>query len=203
MIRWQFYRDRRHLTARSGNGGTDYGCYSFAGDSKGFAASFINFATPLKLAAHLRQAAFSLAEVMVAVGIFGILASSSIVALNQMNNRAFLSRCQTGASTVAQNQIDLILSDMPFNPQKNQVPPELTIGTTNLGSATNATVPVYTDPRVGGIVVFGWMDTTVTDTATTVNGVALSIYRISVKVSYKFRGKTYAVTMDTMRCSDI
>ena len=78
----------------------------------------------MKLSPHLRQAAFSLAEVMVAVGIFGIMASASIVALNQMNNRAFISRCQTGASTVAQNQIDLILSDMPFNPQKNQVPPD-------------------------------------------------------------------------------
>jgi prepilin-type N-terminal cleavage/methylation domain-containing protein len=155
----------------------------------------------MKLAHHLRNAAFSLAEVMVAVGIFGIMASSSIVALNQMNNRAFISRCQTGASTVAQNQIDLILSDMPFNPQKNQVPPELTVGTTTLGSITNPTVAVYTDPRVG--VVYGWMATTVADTATTVNGVALSIYRISVTVSYKFRGKTYAVKMNTMRCSDI
>ena len=172
-------------------------------DSATFWQHSINFATPLKLSAHLRQAAFSLAEVMVAVGVFGIMASSSIVALNQMNNRAFVSRCQTGASTVAQNQIDLILSDMPFNPQKNQIPPELAIGTTNKGSVTSPTLPVYTDPRAGGIVVYGWMATTVTDTVTTVNGAALSIYRVSVKVSYKFRGKTYAVTMNTMRCSDI
>jgi len=157
----------------------------------------------MKLSIRLRNAAFSLAEVMVAVGIFGILASASIVALNQMNNRAFVSRCQTGASTVAQNQIDLILSDMPFNPQKNQIPPELTIGTTMQGSPNNPTLPVYTDPRVGGIVVYGWMTTTITDTATTLSGVALSIYRISVTVSYRFRGKTYAVTMNSMRCSDI
>ena len=157
----------------------------------------------MKLSTHLRQAAFSLAEVMVAVGIFGIMASASIVALNQMNNRAFISRCQTGASTVAQNQIDLILSDMPFNPQKNQVPPELTIGTTVTGSASNPSVPVYTDPRIGGIVIRGWMTTIIADTGTTINGVALSIYRVSVTVSYKFRGKTYAVTMSSMRCSDI
>lgn len=167
------------------------------------AKALIAFLLAMKLSIRLRTAAFSLAEVMVAVGIFGIMASSSIVALNQMNNRAFISRCQTGASTVAQNQIDLILSDMPFNPQKNQIPPELTIGTTLQGSATNPTLPVYTDPRVGGIVVYGWMTTTIADTATTMNGVALSVYRISVQVTYKFRGRTYAVTMNTMRCSDI
>ena len=157
----------------------------------------------MKLSTRLRQAAFSLAEVMVAVGIFGIMASASIVALNQMNNRAFISRCQTGASTIAQNQIDLILSDMPFNPQKNQVPPELTVGTTATGTAAAPTVPVYTDPRTGGIVIRGWMTTTIADTGTTMNGVALSVYRVSVTVSYRFRGKTYAVTMSSMRCSDI
>ena len=157
----------------------------------------------MKLSTRLRQAAFSLAEVMVAVGIFGIMASVSIVALNQMNNRAFISRCQTGASTVAQNQIDLILSDMPFNPQKNQVPPELALGTTVTGTAAAPTVPVYTDPRTGGIVIRGWMTTTIADTGTTMNGVALSVYRVSVTVSYIFRGKTYAVTMSSMRCSDI
>ena len=157
----------------------------------------------MKLSIRLRQAAFSLAEVMVAVGIFGIMASASIVALNQMNNRAFISRCQTGASTVAQNQIDLILSDMPFNPQKNQVPPELSVGTTTDGSATAPTVPIYTDPRTGGIVIRGWMTTTIADTGTTMSGVALSVYRVSVTVTYKFRGKTYAVTMNSMRCSDI
>jgi prepilin-type N-terminal cleavage/methylation domain-containing protein len=157
----------------------------------------------MKFSNRLRQAAFSLAEVMVAVGVFGILASSSIVALNQMNNRAFISRCQTGASTVAQNQIDLVLSNMPFNPTKNQVPPELVIGTTTVGSSSNPTVPVYTDPRVGGIVVRGWMTTVVTDTGATLSGVALSVYRVRVTVNYRFRGKNYAVTMNTMRCSDI
>ena len=55
----------------------------------------------------------------------------------RMNTNAALCRLQTGASTVAQNQIDLILSDSPFNPQYSQVPPELTIGTTNTGSSTN------------------------------------------------------------------
>ena len=64
-------------------------------------------------------------------------------------------------------------------------------------------VPIYTDPRTGGIVIRGWMTTTIADTGTTMSGVALSVYRVSVTVTYKFRGKTYAVTMNSMRCSDI
>src|ERR1700749_2542533 len=93
-----------------------------------------------------RQSAFTLAEAMVAIGIFGIYAAVSITAMLRLNYNSALSRLRTGASTVAQNQIDLILSDSPFNPKYNQVPPELTIGTTNAGSSTNPTVAVYTDP---------------------------------------------------------
>jgi len=147
--------------------------------------------------------AFSLVDVMISVGILGITAAVSVIGLNHMNNRAFLSRCQTGASTLAQNQIDLILSDMPFNPQKGQVPPELAIGTVSSGSASTPTVPVYTDPRSGVVAVRGWMTTTVANTGTTYNGVTLSIYRATVTVNYRFRGKQFSVAMNTLRCSDI
>ena len=138
-----------------------------------------------------------------AIGSLGITAGVSILALSHMNNRAFLSRCQTGASTVAQNQIDLILSDTPFNPQKSQIPPELVVGTVVVGSSTAPSVPIYTDPKTGNISVKGWMTTTVADTATTYNGASLTIYRATVTVSYSFRNRSYAVTMSTLRCSDI
>jgi len=144
-----------------------------------------------------------LAEVLVALGIFGIMAGVSIIALTRMNNRAFLSRCQTGASTVAQNQIDLILSDMPFNPQKSQIPPALTIGTTNSGSSSNPTIPIYTDPKTGIVSVYGWMSTVVADTGATYSGNSLNIYRATVTVSYQYKGKTYSVIMGTARSSDI
>ena len=150
-----------------------------------------------------RRAAFSLVEVMAAIGILGITAAVSIVALNQMNNRAFLSRCQTGASTVAQNQIDLILSEMPFNPQKSQTPPSLTLGTQSQGTSSAPSVPIYTDPVTGVVAVRGWMTTTVADTNTTLSGVSLQIYRATVTVNYKFRGKDYSVAMSTLRSSDI
>lgn len=152
------------------------------------------------------QAAFLLAEVMVAVAIFGITAGVSLLALNQMNNRAFVARCQTGASTVAQNQIDLILSNMPFNPQKNQVPPELTPGTKSTGTSTNPTVPIYTDPVTQEIVVRGWMTTTVEDLNKThpTTGNKLNLYRATVSVYYRFKGRIYPpVVMSTIRASDL
>ncbi len=119
-----------------------------------------------------------------------------------MNNNAALSRLQTGASTVAQNQVDLCLSDSPFNPQKSQVPPSLTLGTTNTGSSTNPTVAVYTDPKTG-LQVRGWMVTEVADTGTTYLSNNLNIYRITVTVNYRFRSRSYSVKMGTMRASDI
>ena len=152
------------------------------------------------------RAAFLLVEVMISVAIFGITAGVSLLALNQMNNRAFVARCQTGASTIAQNQVDLILSNMPFNPQKNQIPPELTVGTTSKGSPSDPIVPIYTDPTTQEVVVRGWMNTTVEDlnTAHPGTGVKLNMYRATVSVFYRFKGRTYPpVVMSTIRCSDL
>lgn len=157
----------------------------------------------MKIPRRFQQAAFTLAETMVAIGLFGIAAASSVTALIRMNNNAALSRLQTGASTVAQNRIDLILTDMPFNPQKSQIPPELTVGVQTDGTALLPTVPVYTDPSTGQVVVRGWMTSTVTNTNTTAGGSALNVYRATVTVNYRYRGRTYSVTMETMRCPDI
>lgn len=149
-----------------------------------------------------RQLAFTLAEVIVALGLFGITAASAAAAMLRMNNNAALSRLQTGASTVAQNQIDLCLSDSPFNPQKNQVPPELTLGTTSTGSSAAPTLPVYTDPKTG-MQLKGWMVTEVANTGAALNGNDLKVYRVTVTVFYRFKGRTYSVTMGTMRASDV
>jgi len=156
----------------------------------------------MKISTRFRQAAFTLAEVMVALGLFGITASAAVSAMLKMNNNAALSRLQTGASTVAQNQIDLALSDSPFNPQKNQVPPVLTPGTANVGSTASPSVAVYTDPKTG-LNTLGWMTTVVADTGTVLNGNSLNIYRVTVTVFYRFKGRQYNVAMSTLRCSDI
>jgi type II secretory pathway pseudopilin PulG len=144
-----------------------------------------------------------LSEVIVALAILGISAGVSLSSLLQMNYNAALSRLRTGAGTAAQGQIDLFLSEMPFNPQKGQIPPSAVLGTQTRGSASNPTVPIYTDPKAGGGSVLGWMTTTVTDTSATYSGVALNMYRATVTVFYTYRGKTYRVAIDTVRASDI
>ena len=156
----------------------------------------------MKPSNRFRRAAFTLAEVMVALGIFGITAAAAVAAMLRMNNNAALSRLQTGASTVAQNQIDLCLSDSPFNPQKSQVPPALTLGSANTGTMAAPTIAVYTDPKTG-MKVMGWMVTDVADTSTTLSGQNLYIYRVTVTVNYQFKGRSYSVKMSTMRASDI
>lgn len=156
----------------------------------------------MKLSTRLRRAAFTLAEVMVGLGLFGITAAAAVSGMLHMNNNAALSRLQTGASTVAQNQIDLCLSDSPFNPQKSQIPPALTVGSTSTGSASAPTVAVYTDPKTG-MQVKGWMVTEVENTGTIYLGNNLNVYRITVTVNYLFRGRNYSVKMGTMRTSDI
>jgi len=155
----------------------------------------------MKSSRRFRDAAFTLAEVIIAIGLFGITAAAAIAGLIRMNTNAALCRLQTGASTVAQNQIDLILSDSPFNPQYNQIPPELTIGTTSQGSSANPTIAVYTDP-VTNSQVLGWMTTVVSDTSSTENGNTLYVYQATVTVSYYYKGRLYSVSMCTTRCSD-
>ena len=125
------------------------------------------------------------------------------MALLRANHNAALSRLQTGASTIAQNRIDLILSDGPFNPQKNQLPPPIVPGTQLIGTSVNPTIPVYTDPASGAVSVWGWMTSTVTDTSTSYLGQPLYVYKARVVVSYVFRGRTYSVTMNTARTADI
>jgi len=151
----------------------------------------------------------SLVETMVACGLFSILAASTVTALIRMNNNAILSRLQTGASTLAQNRIDLILSDGPFNPQKlnketnqPQIPPILVPGTQQIGTSVNPTLAVYTDPATNQ-KVWGWMTSTVVDTGMTANGQSLNLYRATVTVFYRYRGRLYSVAMNTTRTSDI
>ena len=64
---------------------------------------------------------------------------------------------------------------------------------------------VYEDPVSGSAVVIGTMTTTVTNPGSTmsfVNTTNLNSYRATVTVSYTYRGKTYNVSMDTMRTAD-
>ncbi len=77
---------------------------------------------------------------LVATAVLSVLAGSAIWALLQANNYASITRLYTGAETAAQNQIDVIMTDGPFNPQYTppQVPDCLA-----LGISTPQTVTIY------------------------------------------------------------
>jgi type II secretory pathway pseudopilin PulG len=148
-------------------------------------------------------AAFTLVEVMTALGLLSLVTVGSVAALLQANNNANLSRLKTGAGTVAQNQIDLFLSLQPYNPQKFQEPLELTTGSHCTGSSTVPTVPIYTDPATNTVVTWGWITNEVLDTNQNLNGVNYNLRRLNCTVNYRYRNILHTVSMSTMRASDI
>lgn len=136
-----------------------------------------------------------------ALGVIGTMGAGCYIGFNGLNAYAVSSRLYSEAQAAAQNQIDQILSKGPFDPVTNKIPTVLTLGTT-----TTPNVFVYQDPVSGNAVVTGTMTTTVTDTSSTMTFAGttknLNIYRATVTVSYTYRGKTYNVSMDTMRTGD-
>jgi type II secretory pathway pseudopilin PulG len=147
--------------------------------------------------------AFTITEAVVALTIIGIGIGSMITSMGQLNQEASISRNATGADAVLQNQIDLLLSDGPFNPQKTgsdgqpQIPPELTVGV-----HTTNNVPIYREPNTG-VIVSGVMTTTVTDVSQNYLGLMMYMYQANVSVSYNYRGHTYTASRTTIRSSDI
>ena len=147
--------------------------------------------------------AFTLTEAAVAIALIGITMTAFIMTMTRLNESASVTRNTTGAAAVVQNQIDLILSDGPFNPQKTnsdgsvQIPPELVVGT----HVTN-NVPIYREPN-SGIIVSGTLSTTVVDMSTELSGITMPLYRADVTVTYTYRSRNYSLTRSTLRASDI
>jgi type II secretory pathway pseudopilin PulG len=149
------------------------------------------------------QGAFTLTEAAVGIALIGITMTAFVSAMTGLNRAASVARNATGAAAVLENQIDLILSDGPFNPQKTnsdgtaQIPPELIVGT----HVTN-NVPIYREPTTGTIVS-GTLTTTVSDISFVTNGITVPLYRASVTVTYNYRNQAYSVSRSTLRVSDI
>jgi len=148
-----------------------------------------------------RRQGFTLMEVVMALAVIGTMGAGCYVGFNSLNTYAISSRLYSEAQTAAQNQIDLILSKEPFDPTRNKIPTVLTLGAT-----TTPNVFIYKDPVTGNVVVTGTMTTTITDLGTSMTFAGstknLNTYRATVTVTYTYRGKTYNVSMDTMRTGD-
>jgi prepilin-type N-terminal cleavage/methylation domain-containing protein len=149
------------------------------------------------------RSAFTLVEVVIALGVLGVMSGGAYIGFNTINAYAVSSRLYSEAQAVAQNQIDLILSKGPFNitSTPNKVPAILTLGT-----ATQPNVFVYNDPVSGQVIVTGTMTTKIEDPGLTQTYMSkttsLSMRKATVTVSYQFRNKNYAVVMHTLRTAD-
>jgi type II secretory pathway pseudopilin PulG len=156
---------------------------------------------------HTPTLGFTIVETAVGIMVLGIGLACTVGALTKFNSIASVARNATGAYTVVMNQIDLIQSDSPFNPQKTnpdgtaQIPPELQIGT-----QTQNNVPVYQDPNTG-VIVSGTMTTTVTDISSSYTSGAttfpLIMYKAVVTITYTYLNRNYSFSMSTIRTSDI
>jgi type II secretory pathway pseudopilin PulG len=159
-----------------------------------------------RTASDLAVGGFTLVEAVVAITLIGIGVASTLGALTKFNSIADMSRNGTGACAAVMNQIDLIESDGPFNPQKTnndgtpQIPPELQLGT---HAPTAVVVYQYKDPATNNTIVIvpGTMTTTVTDLnpGTT----TMYMYRAVVTVTYNYLNRSYSFSMSTIRTSDI
>jgi prepilin-type N-terminal cleavage/methylation domain-containing protein len=166
-----------------------------------------------------RHNGFTLVETLVAVVLLGLVSSAALWTLTQVNKYSALSRLYTGAQIAAQEQIDLIMSKGPFNPQKGQIPAMLTLSN---GSPLTENVTVYAEPypyTVGSpqpsptpLTVTGQRVTTVTDTGLSVSGRILNMYAATVVVTFYYPPSPVGVTppprtkhqvqLNTLRASD-
>ena len=149
------------------------------------------------------QNGFTLVETLFGLTMLTILGAGSFWIMNVMNVYATSARLYTEATAKAEQQIDAILTKGPFDPACNppKIPTELALGT-----ATQNGVLIYKDPVTNQTVVTGTMTTTVADTGLTntvgSTATSLNIRQATVTVSWPFRGKTYSVSLDTMRTGD-
>ncbi len=156
---------------------------------------------------RLSEAGFTLVETFVAIALIGIGVSCTVGGLTKLNSIAAAARNATGAYTAVMNQIDLLQSDGPFNPQKTntdgtaQIPPEL-----QLGTQTQNNISIYQDPKTG-VIVAGTMTTAVTDISSTYTSGSttfpLIAYKAVVTVNYTYLSRNYSFSMTTIRTSDI
>jgi len=163
-------------------------------------------------------AGFTMVEVIVAISVLGIGIASTVGALTKFNAIASMSRNATGAYSAVMNQIDLIQSMSPFNPQKMnnnpdcdtvvhaQIPKDyVSVCAGNpptydmtVGTHTYNNVPVYQDPT-SGVIVVGTMTVTVTDISATIP----NTYQFLVAITYTYLTRNYSFSMSTLRTSDI
>lgn len=178
------------------------------------------------------RAAFTLVEVLIAIGVLGVMSGGCFIGLTSINAYSVSSRLYSEAQASAQNQVDLILSKAPFDVMvtPKRIPLELmtTVELAALSPALASSPPatsnvyypyyrdangllakkafIYTDPTTNAALVTGTLTSTITEVGDTMTletvTSALNTRRATVRVSYSFRNTNYVVALDTMRTAD-
>lgn len=164
-------------------------------------------------------------EVIVGITVLSLACGAVLFGLNQLNYFAGASRLYTAAQTLAQNQIDIILTMGPYDPTQGKFPVPTGCGTATSTNtilridqpyywdptvATNScpmsttvkNIPIYKDPMNDNQIVTGTITTTVRDTGVLVAGTSLDLRQATVRVAYRYGRRNYEVVMETMRTSD-
>ena len=165
-------------------------------------ASLSGIVLPLKL-----NGAFTLVEIVVALLLIGITAGAALWAMTSSNRQAGASRLFTTAQAIAQNHIELVQTDGPFNPQalpQPQIPDCLAIGSFAKPNAVDPSpVVIYTDPVNANVIVTGSLNIDVSDPGFVLSGQNLNVRQVTVKLAYNYGGHSYQVKMSTLRASDL
>jgi type II secretory pathway pseudopilin PulG len=132
-----------------------------------------------------RTAGIALAEIMIAVSILIAMAGISLFALSSDNNLAAVNRNLLAAKTVAQAQIDEAQSVTYTT--TGTVPSVLATGTSTSTVTIAEGPPALTGTRT---------------TTAAVTDATLGIRRVTVRVTYTYRGRPYSVTLATARAPD-
>ena len=144
-------------------------------------------------------AGITLPEVIIAASVLALFIVGSVTAMGQINRWASVARMRTMALAEAQQKIDQIL--MTSWSVMSTTPTILTAGTT-----TENNLPLNYDTfnsESNLVSSFTTQDTPITLTRTTTIK-SISTHQVSavVTVAYTYRGKTYSVSMTTLRTTD-
>lgn len=108
-------------------------------------------ANPSRPIFPMSRGGFTLVEVLIALGILGVMSSGCFIGFTSLNAYASSSRLYSEAQTAAQNQIDLVLSREPFDvmiapkkiPLELMTPAELAVLSPALATSPPASSNVY------------------------------------------------------------
>jgi Tfp pilus assembly protein PilV len=146
-----------------------------------------------------RAAGIALTEVLIAAAVLALFTVTSVSAMAQINRWAAVARCRTMALAIAQQKVDQILTTSWS--VLNSTPAILTAGTT-----TESNLPLnYDTLNNESNLISNWtgFDTPINVTrVTTITSISTHQVSAVVTVSYTYRGKSYSVSMNTLRATD-